>query len=374
MKRSIILLILLTAAPQVWSHASSDSYLYLHEDNNAIQIRWDIALRDLQSVIELDVDNNGEIRWGEVTTQLPAIIATANSALTVSANGKVCENRINKAARIAEYGSGYFISLQFEPHCKAELQGWKIDYNFLFDIDADHRGILLLANAAQRKSALHVFSPDARSFQMQNIASQPDLIKILKTYLASGIHHILIGYDHILFLMTLVVPAVLVRGSNLWQPSPNFHASLHKIVWLVSAFTVAHSMTLSLSVFEVINPPSRWIELLIAFSILISAIHNIRPLYNGPGWILAFAFGLIHGFGFANVLLDVGLSGSYLAVSLLGFNLGVEIGQVAIVLLVFPPLYAIRKLAIFQPMVLRGGSVLAGLIAIFWIVERTHGV
>ena len=121
---------------------------------------------------------------------------------------------------------------------------------------------------------------------------------------------------------------------------------------------------------EYVKLPSGFVEATIAFSIIVTAVVNLYPVIKLPGWLIAFGFGLIHGFGFANVLVDLGLSSVTLAISLLGFNVGVELGQLAIVLVFLPIAFLIRKTAFYRYVVFMGGSVLIAVIAAIWFAER----
>jgi hypothetical protein len=139
---------------------------------------------------------------------------------------------------------------------------------------------------------------------------------------------------------------------------------------VVTAFTVAHSITLALAVLDIYNPPSRWVESLIALSVIVAAANNLHPLMTEDRWKMTFAFGLVHGFGFASVLKDLGLSRGGLVSSLLGFNLGVELGQLAVVAVVLPLAWWSRNTRFYQRWVLRGGSCVIIVLAGIWLAER----
>ena len=139
---------------------------------------------------------------------------------------------------------------------------------------------------------------------------------------------------------------------------------------MVTAFTVAHSITLSLATLGWISLPSRWVESAIAASVVLAALNNVWPVFHGRRWIVAFGFGLIHGFGFASVLADLGLPQGALALALLGFNVGVELGQLAIVAAFLPLAYLLRRSAFYQRAVMRAGSLLIAALAAAWLVER----
>ena len=189
-----------------------------------------------------------------------------------------------------------------------------------------------------------------------------------------GVEHIRIGTDHILFILALVLPAVLVftRAAG-WQPSPNFGASLWRVLKIVTMFTIAHTITLTLGGLGIIELPAALVETVIAISIILAAFHNIRPVFVNKEWLIAFGFGLVHGFGFAGLLADLGLTQSRQFVSLLGFNIGIEIGQAVIILLIFPALYLARRTRAYLPAMYIGSAILIA-IAAAWAIERAFGL
>ncbi|MEX0290495.1 MAG: HupE/UreJ family protein [Flavobacteriaceae bacterium] len=205
-----------------------------------------------------------------------------------------------------------------------------------------------------------------------------------------GIWHIWIGLDHILFLLALILPSVVRRireaeatevpknlgtklGLRAWRPVEKFKPAFLYIIKVITFFTIAHTITLSLASLDIINLPSRLVESIIALSIGLAAYHNIRPIFKGRDWVIAFVFGLFHGFGFATVLGDLGFSNEFLTLSLLGFNVGVEIGQVVIIALIFPFLYFMRKLKLY-PKFLVVTSILLIFISLYWLVERAFDI
>lgn len=197
-----------------------------------------------------------------------------------------------------------------------------------------------------------------------------------------GVWHIWIGIDHILFLLALILPSVVRRrkkdSNNTysiygWEPVMTFKAAFIYIIKVVTFFTIAHTITLTLASLEIIMLPSRIVESIIAFSIGLAAYHNIKPIFKMKDWVIAFIFGLFHGFGFASVLSDLGLTGEFLTFSLLGFNIGVELGQIAIVAGIFPVLYFIRKYK-FYPKFLVYTSALLILISLYWLIERAFDI
>jgi hypothetical protein len=146
------------------------------------------------------------------------------------------------------------------------------------------------------------------------------------------------------------------------------------VLRIVTAFTLAHSITLSLATLGFVSLPSRWVESAIAASVVLAALNNVWPVFHGRRWMVAFGFGLIHGFGFASVLIDLGLPQGALALALLGFNLGVECGQMAIVAAFLPLAFVLRHSAFYRRLVLRLGSLLITALASTWLAERVFEI
>ena len=143
---------------------------------------------------------------------------------------------------------------------------------------------------------------------------------------------------------------------------------------IVTAFTLAHSITLTLATLGVVVLPSRAVEATIAASVVVAALNNVFPLFTGRRWAVAFGFGLVHGFGFASVLADLGLPSDALALALVGFNLGVEAGQLAIVAVFLPLAYAVRRTVLYRQGVRIAGSLLIALLAGVWFAERAFNL
>ena len=218
------------------------------------------------------------------------------------------------------------------------------------------------------------FGPNDTSgtLELNDSSKLPGFIAMIK----QGVWHIWIGFDHILFLLALILPAVVRRKNNSiygWEPVLTFKAAFIYIIKVITFFTIAHTITLTLSSLEIISLPSRLVESIIAFSIGLAAFHNIKPIFFMKDWVIAFIFGLFHGFGFASVLSDLGLTKEFLTLSLLGFNIGVEIGQVVIIAIIFPMLYLIRKRKSY-PKFLVIMSALLILMSLYWLIERVFDI
>ena len=188
-----------------------------------------------------------------------------------------------------------------------------------------------------------------------------------------GIRHIAGGTDHLLFLLALLLPAPLLACGGRWREQATIRRSLLNILSIVTAFTLGHSLTLALAAFGIVSLPSRPVEVLIAVSILVSAIHAIRPLFPGREAVVATFFGLIHGLAFASALSELGVGQSYGLITILGFNLGIEAMQLVVVIAVLPSLLLMSRTRIYWlPRI--GGALLAALASTGWIVERVLNV
>ena len=186
-----------------------------------------------------------------------------------------------------------------------------------------------------------------------------------------GMRQIGEGTDHLLFLLVLLLPAPLIAGASRWEQTAGVRQSLLRILSIVTAFTIGHSITLSLAAMNVVHVPEHPIEVLIAISILISAIHAMRPLFPGrEAWIAAF-FGLIHGLAFAATLDRLGLSRWERVAGILAFNLGIETMQT--VATVLPSLLLLSRSRAY-PLVRNAGAALAAAASAGWITERLFGV
>jgi hypothetical protein len=353
-----------------WAHKPSDSYLTMRgaQDSDDIAVRWDIALRDLDYVLELDRDGNGALTWGEVRTRADDITRYATTHLQLKAGDKPCTWQIAGPMQLDKHSDGTYAVLSLTARCENVQQGLKTHYSLLFDVDPSHRGLVQWIAPGSLSSQPLVFSTDSAEQAMQLQA--PSAWKTLKQYVVEGIWHIWLGYDHILFLLSLLLPAVLVRMTNHWEPAPSLKRSLVEVLKVVTAFTLAHSITLSLAVLGFVSLPSRFVESTIAASIIVAALNNIRGSIEKKRWVMAFVFGLIHGFGFASALADLGLPQGALALALVGFNLGVEVGQMAIVIAFVPIAFWLRTTVFYRRWFLPIGSIIIAIIAAYWFAQR----
>jgi hypothetical protein len=187
-----------------------------------------------------------------------------------------------------------------------------------------------------------------------------------------GRKHIAAGTDHLLFLLVLLLVAPLQVNENRWDATKNIRYALLRITKIITAFTIGHSLTLLAGAIGWLRLPSQPIEILIAFSILISAIHAMRPLFAGREVYVAAGFGLIHGMAFANTLEGLNLETGQLIISILGFNLGIELMQLLVILLTVPWLILLSRTTFYHN-IRWVGAIFAAVAAIAWMLERSFG-
>lgn len=347
------------------AHRPSDAFLTLNLQEQLLSGQWEIALRDLEALAAVDADGDGAITWGELRGAQNALAVLLQGALQVAADGKPCALQVTDLL-VNDRVDGPYAWFALEGDCPKEPAALGFNYRLLFDLDPTHRGILVLSAGAIIHSA--VLSPE-RSRQ-EFVLGETSAWRQFSDYLREGVHHIWIGLDHILFLVSLLLPCVLLRANRGWQGVAHLRTALWDVFGVVSAFTVAHSITLTLAALDVLRLPSALVESVIALSVLLAALNNLFPVVTRRRWAVAFVFGLIHGFGFASVLGELGLPQGARLLSLLAFNLGVELGQLAIVAAAVPLAYVLRNRWAYRHIVLTGGSLVIAAVAGWWFVQR----
>lgn len=364
MRRLALLVVLLFCQAGAWAHKASDSYLVVDAKGATIAAQWDIALRDIDFALGLDRDGNAEITWGELRARQNDLSAWALSRLEI-ARGGACLLKVS-SMQVDDHTDGGYAVLHITGECPGAAGDLTLQYRLLFDLDNLHRGLLRLT----LDGATHTTVLSPTSGKVQFSAETVSRWAQFKQYLVEGIWHIWIGFDHILFLLSLLLPAVLVVRMRRWQGVERFDVALREVLWVVTSFTAAHSITLSLAALGLVSLPSRLVESAIALSVVLAAANNLWPVVEHRRWLVAFGFGLIHGFGFASVLAELGLPADALVLSLLGFNAGVEVGQMAIVAAFLPVAFLLRNTRFYLRGVFVLGSWLTMLVALVWFIER----
>jgi len=380
MSRVLLAWLLLLCSGLAQAHKPSDAYLQMTVSGQTVRARVDVALRDLDRELVLDQDDNGELSWGEVRPRWTQIDVLVQSRLQLSVGGEACVPGPAGPPQLDRHSDGVYAVLTRQWQCPREASALQVGYQLFADSDPTHRGVLRLITPTGERLQVLVPGAAPAASAASGVAAGPasEAPSGFVGFVIEGMHHILIGTDHVLFLLSLLLPSVLLRVRrnppmvlrSEWQPAPDGREVLLGVAKVVTAFTVAHSITLALAVLDVFNPPTRWVESLIAASVIAAALNNLWPLLGQDRWKMTFVFGLVHGFGFASVLKDMGLGKGALVSSLLGFNLGVELGQAAVVACVLPLAWWLRATRFYRRGVLPVGSVLIASVAGIWLAER----
>lgn len=390
----VLICCLMLLGGSVKAHAPNQSYIFLKVYKDSIGGFYEITTNDLNKVFPYNIKN--DVSLEDLDSLLPIFEAYILDHLSMASASGGHPILLRNPKIVKSESLGDFLQYEFLLKNVKEIPDeLKIRYDGVFEADPTHRGLQVVAYN-WKAGILDNEAMVSLTFSPNNTEDVLDLndASVMKGFISmikSGTHHIWIGIDHILFLLALLLPGVIRRVKaeptesavkrNLLNrvlkpetivPVEKFKSAFLYVLMIVTFFTISHTITLSLAALNIINLPSRLVESIIAFSIALAAFHNIRPIFKKE-WMIAFIFGLFHGFGFASVLGDVGLTGEFLTLSLLGFNIGIELGQIAIMALAFPVLFLLRKTKIY-PYILVGGSLLLIAISLYWFIERAFEV
>ena len=377
-----------------YAHRPDRSVVYLRiYETGGVEGHFDLGVEDLQKYLDLDLKLHPTLQEVERYKEtIRSYILQHASFTSQYGNHKIV---FTDEISILWLSSGSFVVSNFYLDNMAQVpDNLEVSFSVFLDENPMHtNGLGIEYN--WKAGIINNEKIIALDFSTSHRTKNLDLTdtSVWNGFLAmikQGMLHIWVGMDHVLFLLALILPSVVRRRSLLtgkgsdtveesgyyiwgWQPVLKFRPAFLYILKIVTFFTIAHTITLSLAALQIVVLPSWLVESIIAFSIGLAAYHNIRPIFIGRDWIIAFVFGLFHGFGFATVLGELGFKGENLSLSLLGFNIGVEIGQVVIIALIFPFLFLMRKLKVY-PKFMVIVSVLLIIISIYWMIERLFDV
>lgn len=356
-------LCLLCASPQSFAHATSTSYLVATGAADGVTLTWDIAVADAHWALGLDADGDGRITWGEIEARRADIASLALSRLSVARAGSACEPHLQDLL-LTEHAGEPHLSLQLAAPC-ATRGPLSLSATLFFEKDATQR--TLIDVSSERGQFTSILSPDRPAWAEPRA---PSLAATALTFIGQGMWHVWVGYDHLAFLFLLLLPGVLQSTGNGWRGTRSVRETAADLLRVISAFTLAHSVTLALAATGTVRLPVRPIEMAIALSIVIAGLLNLFPAAARARLALAFGFGLIHGFGFANALAELGTHGARLVPALAGFNVGVELAQISLVALVLPFLLRARHSFFYAGRFMPVASLAAAMAGAVWLAAR----
>ncbi|MDO6567294.1 HupE/UreJ family protein [Alteromonas sp. 1_MG-2023] len=369
---TLLLSFLIVNTSIVNAHELSSGYLTLNAgEENTFSGELLLKPDDIGQVAGLDTNGNGALTWGEIHQNLPLLESYIVNVLSIRVDDSPCEISLSMPNIRSVSAESYLVS-PIQVACdSAGTLG--IRYDGIFEHSPTHKLLVNVNLAAQSSvssqssSVTSVLDTDSRSVTFD--ASTTSLTSLFLSLVYEGVWHIFIGIDHILFLVATLLTVNLTREQKLWQKEPSASRILKHTVILVSAFTLAHSITLTATALNFIALDSRLVELGIAISVLLTALNNIYPLIVRLG-IITFAFGLLHGMGFASVFADLNAQSNNLVLSVAAFNIGVEVGQLAIVAVLLPLLLWLRHYTFYAKTLMPLVSSVIAIIAINWTIQR----
>ena len=348
------LVCLLVALTSAWPRASAAHKI--NSSYTSVFVRADslvvILALDESDLSSFCVDRNADgVLWREeILAGADSVYAFLESGIAIVADGVPATLVRGEHSLNVDGDGNLFLETRFRSTLPAAPAILELDMDFLVHMDPSHRNLAKVRVYGSPPQPA-VFSRDNRHHRF--VLKEPSLLERVLEFTELGVEHIFLGYDHIMFLLALII-----MGGRLGL-----------LVKIVSAFTVAHSITLILAALEIVTLPGRLIESAIAFSIAYVAAENFWVRKLEHRWILTFFFGLVHGFGFANVLRELGLPSKGLIASLLAFNIGVEIGQIVIVSLLFPVVIAVGR-SRYRTGTIKAVSAFILLFGLGWLIER----
>lgn len=358
-----------------WAHKASDAYMHVTEvsGDRQVTVQLSLALKDLDAALEtLDADGDRHLTWGEIRQAGPAIAQWVASGVQWTCGPSTVQATWHYEA-LEQRTDGHYVRLGSAFECSPS-QTLALDYRLMRGIDPTHR--LLISGRLGQRDVAAVLAPDGRSSTPLRTDAPTSGLMTLTHFVSAGVHHILEGYDHLAFLLALLLPISLSRPTEVEAaPGPTRRApspwqGLQALLLTVTSFTVGHSITLALAGLGWISVSATWVEPAIALSIGTSALLNLYPVRGLNPRLLALGFGLIHGLGFSSALIEAGVARDLLVWALAGFNLGVEIGQIMVLTLWCVVCLALSRWSNYRLVVVKGGSMALFALSLYWTFQR----
>ncbi len=364
MIRFIVFFIIAAFSFTALSHELSNGYLTLKNDSGET-LSGELLLKpkDIGQAAGLDTNNDGNLTWGEVRRNHNLANDYIQNHLIIRGSETRCTVSLAPPS-IRDISAESLLVYPLSVNC-AFLNEVSVRYSGLVSDFPTHK--LLTSITLNEQTSVHVL--DSEQTFLSVSPKNSHWISQFSEMVYQGIWHIFIGLDHILFLVATLLTVNLLRKSKRWVKEKSIKRIVKSTVILVSTFTLAHSITLTLTALDFITLNSRIVELGIAISVAITALNNVYPVIMRLGFV-TFGFGLLHGMGFASVFGDLNAQSGSLVMNVLAFNLGVEIGQLAIVALLLPILILLRNVRLYSKAIMPIASSIIAVIALNWTLQR----
>jgi hypothetical protein len=365
------------------AHQTPNTLIFLDASPNRVALELQMPLSELELAFGNDISKSPETliqRFGPQLKEYLQAHIHAYLEKTTPWEVEIEALRMDKGKYI-ENGIDYWeiiASVVIIPQPGESTRKFMLDYDVIMHQVINHAALISIrsdwetGNLNSPTADAMVISRNTRDnviYPLEINLLPGSWFKGFKSMLALGMQHIKEGTDHLLFLIVLLLPATLLIKGRQWGKFGGTKYSILRLLKIVTSFTIGHSITLLIGALGWLRLPAQPVEILIAFSIFVSAIHAIKPIFPGKEIYVAAGFGLIHGLAFASILANLKLGAGTMGLSILGFNLGIEIMQLFVVLVTIPWLILISQTPLYQ-YVRVGGAIISGIIAIAWILER----
>ena len=351
------------------AHQTGNSYLTVSEADGRLQLEIDFIVRDLGNLLQAPGQPNETPPAPDKLLSLQSpITAAIQKSLTIEVDEQAIPLEFLTQS-VVLHNDGLYVRQRFSGSAlPTDAKFIVVRYEFFTQNDKLGRAFFKLVMRNDEISSVFDQASSIQRFAL----GETKRWSTIGLFTKEGIRHIWEGADHLLFLLTLLLPGLMltIRMPHATGLQPSNLAAEKFALKVITAFTLAHSITLACSVFGWVSLPDKLIESLIALSIMVSALLNLQKRFHISHWKLAFLFGLIHGMGFANGLRELGLSSNYFLETLFAFNLGVELGQLSAVVLVALPVLLLVREAASKQRLLKYGSIGVLLTSMVWLAQR----
>jgi hypothetical protein len=360
------MLLLIVVSPAAWGHAASQSQLALRVEGRELNGELAASLADVALALRLPPEQAAGLLQQQIDARQQQWQAYVRKGLVAFLNGQPTQLEVG-AVRYAARDGEIVLQMQFRATAPARIDSLDVLYMLFYEDDVLHTG-LASVQWPNGRVANGVFKLAEPLIHFESVA---DRGTEFRQFLWTGAWHVWSGYDHVLFLLALLLPSVLRGAPGAWTSAPSLRPALLRVAAVVTAFTLAHTLTLALAAVWRIQLPPRIVEPAIAVSVFLAAACNLLPraaiMAGAP---MAFGFGLIHGMAFGQILGELITDRREIWRPLLAFNLGVEIAQLAIVALFFPLAWRLRGTMLYRRVLLGGGSWVLCACAVAWFAAR----
>jgi hypothetical protein len=356
------------AAPS-WAHEGHSAFLKVRVDDSSVTATIDLALADARKLLALPRHLPEQAAFDAIVSRQQMLAERVRSSFEFREAGRRCSSTVvAPAAERPEHSK--LVRVHLSARCEQRIEKLSIHNITPLDVDPSYRIYSSVEHGSTVQAAVLGSERREVAFTLRHASA----FSHFWPFLRQGAHHAATGFDHMLFLAALLLPAPMIRAAGRWTPRERALEVLLEIAFVSTAFMGAHSLTLCAAALDLVRLPARWVESTIALTVLIAALNNVGPLVRLRSWHLAFGLGLVHGFGFATQLGVLDLPAASRAVGLFAFNVGVEVGQFALVGACLPALLWLRRTSFYPRGVLEVPSLLIAWVAGVWLVERAFDV